>query len=414
MPTSLKLLALLVVVITVTTACEATIQDGIGNNDEYTSGTSDGLSNNGTAKSESTGPSASVPPDGSIDCYSGSQEPADSRDYVYQLAPVDRPEGVVAIPLPGAPLDIAVTDDAVWTVVGTADRSGHYQLIKVDAAVNEIAGALELDDAHAVVVGEAVWVSQMWRDTVVQVDADTLELTGSVSMPPLPAGSTAAADTSCFGPAEMDVGEGGLWIDGRGVVAHIDTNELQVRAVIAPPGGEISKGGHIVAGLGNVWVESGGQHVWRIDPQTETWMGGLPIAPESGHAVSELAIADSLLWLSGQNYERDDEGNLTTRIAPEGAGLSAVNPVEGVVRTLEFGGYVLVAGDENLVVAWEENIGLWILDSDGQAAEHPVVCSPLLPSALAVQGRTVWAAVFEAGELWRIDLGDDPGTCIAG
>lgn len=358
--------------------------------------------------------SPSSPDSTFVDCLSGTRQPLESRSYVYRLQSAAAVGPVVPIAVGGSPISLSAADSTVWVTIGTADESNEYQLISIDAITNEITGTVELSDFGIVEAGDDVWVSHFWKDQIIRFDSTTLRPTATIRMPPLESGFTLGSgeQDNCFGPREMSLGEGGLWVYGRGVVARIHVEANKTETVIAPPRGELSKGGQILARLGTVWLTTNVQRVWRIKPRSDSWMDGLAFDESVGHTADHIAATHDVLWVSGPNIEKDAQGNPTGRLAEDGGGVTGLSLDGSVVRTSQFTQRVMVAADgAEQVVAWEQGTGLWVMEHDGRLPSTPLVCSSARASGLAIAEDVVWVSMSDAGEVWRIDLSPEREGC---
>jgi hypothetical protein len=347
------------------------------------------------------------------DCHSGSREPIESKTHVFTLSEIEQPPGVKQVELTGSPLAISISPTNLWAILGAASSSGEYRLASVDLESLAVDLFVELESVGSIAVDESVWVTQIWKDSLYQIDAETGLLVEDIRMPTLSGGALGLTDP-CFGPDNVAVSHGDVWVDGRGSVARIESGANVIASIVDSPNGETVKGGEIAVGFGTVWITSNGFDLWRIDPSNNSWDGGIPVAPVTGHAVDRLAIGKNYIWVSGGDFARDDQRNLTNTLSSTGSGVSLVDPFDGgILRTLHFEmSSVLVASDGiERAALWEQGVGLRLASENSELATDPILCSTAEASAMLLYDRFVWIALPEAGALWRLDLSETRESC---
>lgn len=339
------------------------------------------------------------------ECHGGDRNP--EPPIAFEPTDSSVPDGVRALSLNAPVLDVAVGDGMVW-VLTAATVEGPNRLVGVNAETMEITSEIQLEDASRLAVRGDVWVTQMWRDVIVLVSPESLSSTSAIRVPLLPPGAALGGVDNCFGPSSIAATDGGAWFDGRGVVGFASAETEAVR-IVMPPNGEISKGGNVVVGFHFVWVESGGGSVWRIDEQTLDWAGGIQVGQHSGHAVSSLAVGPGALWVAGQAFERNADGSVSEQLAAEGGGVSVVDVVNGtVVDTVEFDhALVLASNGQDVMVAWEEEVGLWVFDGAITPTKRRLVaCFDSPAGSVAVTEDAAWLGHYDLGEVWRVPLNE--------
>jgi virginiamycin B lyase len=170
---------------------------------------------------------------------------------------------------------IAAGEGAVWMV---ADR--HGRLLRIDPALNKIAGSVKLADGSFVpVVGAgAVWVSSTDRNLVSRVDPAALNVVAEIPVGPA--------------PRFMACTETDVWVlnQGDGTVSRIDTASNQVVATI--DAGVPGQGGDISIGEGFVWVTMINIPLTQINPATNRVM-----AQYVGKGGDALRIGHGAAWI---------------------------------------------------------------------------------------------------------------------
>jgi len=342
-------------------------------------------------------------PDSDVECHGEGRNPEQPVTFEPADSPV--PDGVSELSLDAPVLDIAVGDGVVWVITAaTAEVSN--RLIGVDAETMEVTGEIQLEDASRLAVRDDLWVTQMWRDVIVRVSPESLSSPSLIRVPPLPPGAALGGVDNCFGPSAIAVTDRGAWFDGRGVVGFANA-ETGAVTVVLPPNGEISKGGNVVVGFDFVWVESGGGQVWRIDEMTLEWVGGIQVGQYSGHSVSSLTVGPRALWVAGQAFERDADGLVTEHLAAEGGGVSIVDIVDAsVIDTVDFDHPLVLASDsQEVMVAWEEEVGLWVFDGATTPTNRRLVaCFDGPVGSVAVTDGVAWLGHYDLGQVWKVPL----------
>lgn len=170
---------------------------------------------------------------------------------------------------------IAAGEGAVWVV---ADRHGNLQ--RIDPALNEIAGSVELAEGSFVpVVGAgAVWVSSTTRNLVSRVDPVALKVIAEIRVGPAPRFMACTASD--------------VWVlnQGDGTVSRIDIASNKVVATI--DAGVPGQGGDISVGEGFVWVTMIDIPLTQIDPVTNR-----VVAQYVGKGGDAIRIGHGAAWM---------------------------------------------------------------------------------------------------------------------
>lgn len=204
-------------------------------------------------------------------------------------------EVIASIPVPRAPVSLAVSPDAVWTVNFGA---GGEAVIRIDPATNQIAGdPIQTGRAPlSLAVGDgSLWVANHDADTVTRIDLATNQVVANISVP--------------SEPHRVAYGEGAVWVANwhTNSVSRIDPATNQVVGEPIPIG---FPAGNIAAGLGSVWVTSDYRSpvdsapedvaLVRIDPATNQ---AVEVILLGGHPI-DVEIAGGAVWVSVQGPDR--------------------------------------------------------------------------------------------------------------
>lgn len=340
------------------------------------------------------------------ECDSGDRNPEEPA--IFEPTDPAVPDGVDVVTLDAPVLDVAVDEGTVWAVT-EATAGAPYRLLGIDIHSLEVTHEVQLQDASKVAARGDVWITQMWRDTLIRVSPHTLSNPTVIDVPQLPPGAALGGDDNCFGPSSITVTDSGAWFDGRGVVGFANA-ETETVTTILPPSGEISKGGNVAVGFGSVWVDSGGWSVWRIDESALEWVGGIDVSQHSGHSAASLAVGPEALWVSGGALERDVDGSVTHQLADEGGGISTVDASSGtVIGTIELDDFPLLASDGGtLMVAWENGTGLWAFEEASLGNQRLVACTEVTVGSLATTENAAWLGHYDSGQIWRVPIEGQP------
>jgi len=209
-----------------------------------------------------------------------------------RIAAADAPGGGTLvrarIPLPDPGLrveaSLAVTDDAVWALIDSADVDGRL-LVAIDPATDTVRDTFPAPPAAEALRGGfgSLWVATS-QQSVVRVDpAD---------------GSTQATVDTGFGSRFMTVGEDAVWVMNQddGTVSRIDPDTDTVVATVQVSEGRIP-GGDIAAGDGAVWVRTETELATAIDVATDEVVRVLGPATGSG----SIAVTPGAVWITAHD-----------------------------------------------------------------------------------------------------------------
>ena len=188
--------------------------------------------------------------------------------------------------------------------------------------------------------------------------------------------------------SDVAVGEGSVWVTGGsvGTLLRIDprTDTVVKKLDLAGSNPLAPNAAYSVAvGGGAVWVGSANWLVLRIDPETETVTGSVPV----GHIPVALAAAGGDVWatlLDGRTVRIDARADEST------------GGVSGPFSPVDIG-----VGSGSVWVA-DEPGALWQID----AATVTITRTVTVPSSmlgLAVSGRDVWATSSRTAAVTRVD-----------
>ncbi len=217
-------------------------------------------------------------------------EASDGR-YPDTLLRIDPATGEVAFraaaPEPGLKPEssLAVTDDAVWGIVGQFEEFTDRRLASFDPDTGEVLDVVPAPEAAASVRGGfgSLWVSTA-QSTVVRIDpADGTE------QATIPTGS---------GSGFLTVTDDAVWVlnGGDGTVSRIDPDTDEVVATVQVSEGAIS-GGDIVGDDGSVWARTAKELAVEVDPATNEVVRVLGPAAGSG----SIALSDGAVWITAHD-----------------------------------------------------------------------------------------------------------------
>lgn len=227
----------------------------------------------------------------------------------------------------------------------------------------------------AVAVGAgSVWVANADDGTLSKIDPHERKVVARIGL------GVPASDVA--------VGEGSVWVAGgsEGTLLRIDprTDTVVKKFDLAGSNPLAPDAAYSVAvGGGAVWVGSAYWRVVRIDPETETVTGSVPV----GHIPVALAAAGGDVWatlLDGRTVRIDARADAST------------GTVSGPFRPMDIG-----VGSGSVWVADEPGT-VWQIDAATVSVTHAVTVPPGL-LGLSVSGRDVWATSSRAAAVTRID-----------
>jgi virginiamycin B lyase len=278
-----------------------------------------------------------------------------------------KPDAVFEVP--GSPDWIAV-GDAVWI-----SNKPKNSVVRIDPKTNKVAETVTVGKAPCsglAVAFDSLWVPNCGDQTVSRVDLKTNKVTATFPM--------GIADSEGGLAASPD----SIWMltDKNGTLARIDpaTNKVAAEIYVAP-------GSYMAAfGEGAVWITSTAKNlVSRVNPDTNLVTDTIPV----GKAPRFLAIGEGAVWTLNQG-----DGSVT-RIDFK---------TNKVVATIEVGvpgeGGDIAAGEGSV---WVTSFGFPISRID--PASNKVVQQFVGKGgdALRVGLGSVWLSNYEAQTVWRID-----------
>ena len=188
--------------------------------------------------------------------------------------------------------------------------------------------------------------------------------------------------------SDVAVGAGSVWVAGgsEGTLLRIDPRtDTVVKKIDLAGSNPLAPDAaySVVVGAGAVWVGSASWRVLRIDPETETVTGSVPV----GDLPVALAAAGGDVWatlLDGRTVRIDARTEEST------------GTVSGPFRPMDIG-----VGSGSVWVA-DEPGALWQVDAATVTVTRTVTV-PASVLGLAVSGRDVWATSSRAAAVTRVD-----------
>jgi virginiamycin B lyase len=180
---------------------------------------------------------------------------------------------------------LAVTDEAVWGLVGQFEDPADRTLASFDPATGEPTGSLPAPEGASSVRGGhgSLWVS-VSDGTVVRIDpAD---------------GAVQATIPTGRGSGFLTVSEDAVWVLNAldGTVSRIDPATDETVATVTVTDGSV-QGGDIAAGDGSVWARTTGELAVQIDAATDEVVRVLGPAAGSG----SVAVTDGAVWITAHD-----------------------------------------------------------------------------------------------------------------
>lgn len=301
-------------------------------------------------------------------------------------ARVDGPGELVAtVPLVAAGFALANAEGALWVAGDPRTVS------EVDPGDDVIAASIEIGESPRGIAStsDSLWVTNFGE---MEAGVTTGEAIDTVSRIDLATDSVSATIDVGSQPTGVATGAGSVWVvnSGDDTVSRIDPASNEVTATV--PVGDAPW--DIAIGDGAVWITNeGGDSVSRIDPDRAEVTATIDVGALPG-AVAATADA---VWVTIDRSSSFDEEDGLVRIDP------ATNEV---VDTLSI-------ADPNDVV--ETADGLWVsnfidgtvtrIDPRAGEVRDTVDVGPN-PTALATDGRALWALIDFGEAVARVD----PGT----
>jgi streptogramin lyase len=193
---------------------------------------------------------------------------------------------VATIRVPGAgdapkSMAVAVGAGGVWvgyTYAGTT-------LTRIDPATNTVAATVKLPNPPVVIAaGDRAVMVAGWGGDAYQIDPATNRVVASFP--------------SCAADNDVAYGAGAFWIGcGEGRLLRVDPVAHRVTAALEL-GAAIGSAGEVAADGRTVWVAGLGDTLLRVDPQTNTIVGSLPVTGPGGDYLTGLAVGPGAVWLT--------------------------------------------------------------------------------------------------------------------
>ncbi len=180
---------------------------------------------------------------------------------------------------------LAVTDDAVWALIGQYEDPEDRSLTAIDPTAGTVRDVFPAPPGAAAVRGGfgSLWVS-VANGSVVRMDpAD---------------GSTQATIATGEGSRFMTVTDDAVWVldNVDGTVSRVDPDTDEVVATVTVSAGSV-EGGDIAAGEGSVWARTTEELATEVDAQTNEVVRVL--GPPAGSG--SVAVAGGMVWLTAHD-----------------------------------------------------------------------------------------------------------------
>lgn len=188
-----------------------------------------------------------------------------------------------------APLDIAVTTDAVWV----SHRWGSELaldggVLRIDPATNRVVALFGLGSSPeqggptGIAAGPgAIWVGVPSTKSVVRIDPATNAVVATIP------GFTCVE-------GQLAADESGVWVADCDAVRRVDARTNAVAKAIPVPGATRFGARGVALGLGSVWAQSG--PLIRIDPASGALVGLLPLPHAWIWSEFNLAFEFGSIW----------------------------------------------------------------------------------------------------------------------
>ncbi|HEX5881421.1 MAG TPA: hypothetical protein VF468_24355 [Actinomycetota bacterium] len=227
---------------------------------------------------------------------------------------------VAAIPVGASPVDVLVSQDAVWVA-----NAAQGTVSRVDPATNTITQTIRVgrNPIRLVAGFGSIWVANDTEQTISRIDARTGQPQATIPTPTL-------------GPNQLAVGAGSVWAIAGYSLLRIDPATNQ--AVFVDADWELVEGGLTVAG-GWVWLSGTGpagvQPIVRVDPATNREADTIPTEAEGALAVGggTLAVGGGSVWHAGITtqtiYRLDPRSGRTLAQIPIGVVAKHLSTADG-------------------------------------------------------------------------------------
>jgi len=222
----------------------------------------------------------------------------------------------VPVPSQFRTLGVASGDGAVWTTDGTATLS------RVDPTSESVTASIPVADASLVVAsGGYVWVVGS-NSIAYRINAQTNSVAGKARV---------AQD-----PIGVAIGDGALWVAGRGGQTITRVNAASGKVIARVPTPESPR--YVTVGAGAVWAASNDSPtVWRINPATNKVVTTVSLT-DTPNGIVATATG---VWVLGATNHR------VVRINPRTNKIAGNTPIPKADGFIGYGG--AIAADTSAV-----------------------------------------------------------------
>ena len=316
--------------------------------------------------------------------------------------------GNVQLPIGQSPTFVTTGAGAVWvlttTVVDNNEPGDAGTLVRVDSSSRAVVAAIPLTGAPAQVAVDATtaWVTLFRASAVAKVDLATNKVVATIPLRlPEPACSNPCAGATDFLPVDIALGAGAVWVStGRGYVARIDPRSDSVAATMKT---EFDQTGSLAVGATGVFVSQGNQAIARIDPATNAVTEvANPVDP--GHGFASRGSVDRV-FSSAQHPELGLWATAWLN-GRESAGAIGIDPDSGGAITANLSpGLFVRAVTDRVWVQDGETVSVLSIDESGRlVAPHLAIPSH---ATVAFDGSAAWWTTPNSHELIRTEIGGD-------
>jgi streptogramin lyase len=195
--------------------------------------------------------------------------------------------------------------------------------------------------------------------------------------------------------ADVDVGYGGVWLTGRGVLKRIDPGTNRVVAMIPTPLAA-DRFASVAFGEGSVWVTSGSRAqgvVYRVDPAANR----VSAAVEVPGGAFGIVVAAGTVWVTQLDPDQPSPGpGMIARIDTRTNRLLAPVQVPSTPLTIRYG----------LDAIWVTGSGVSRIDPRSGTVTGPLSG---VGNVMAVGAGALWGTFADSGEDSGVQR-MDPGT----
>jgi DNA-binding SARP family transcriptional activator/streptogramin lyase len=246
---------------------------------------------------------------------------ANSRNGTVQRLDPESHSIVQTVGLGANAIDVALGGGDLWVATGIDDT-----LVRIGALDGERKDTIRLPKDE---VSAAAWSVAYGRGAVYVTSG------GSVAKVDSGSGSFVFKSACCHGPFDVAVGLGSVWVADFGINLAVVSQRTGDVITVIPLGAYTDT---VVTGFGSVWVtvtDNRGLHasLLRLDPQTHSVLGTIPIGPptRSHYTTLPIAIGAGSVWVGD-----GDAGNIV-RVSPTSGTVTKTIHVGGKLWALAFG-----------------------------------------------------------------------------